>query len=174
VHPWIFAEARLRVVATELSSTALETLSQPERWPRLYGSAAYERWDIDQTCKYGGITHPEAFPPMAAIEHALVAASLRSRITFARADWTALPVDARSIDLVFSTNALPRDDKELMERVVAEWQRVLKPNGHLFLAMHNSHALDIAATFKRLGWTAVETFDAESTRLTCQPYFSSG
>jgi hypothetical protein len=172
-HPWIFAEAGLRAIATDISATALAIVAQPERWPRIYGSAAQLRWHIDQTCLHAGVVQPGAFPRMAAIERADVAAELRSRIAFARADWTALPIDAHAVDAMFATNALPRDN-EALARVAVEWQRVLKLTGHLFLAMHGAGGLDIAATFERLGWTATDAVDAEPTKLTYQPYFSSG
>jgi hypothetical protein len=36
VHPWLFADHGLSVVATDAAASALAVLSEPERWPRLY------------------------------------------------------------------------------------------------------------------------------------------
>jgi hypothetical protein len=48
VHPWLFADRGLSVVATDAAGSALAALSEPARWPRLFSRAAFERWDISE------------------------------------------------------------------------------------------------------------------------------
>jgi len=178
-HPWIFADAGLRVVATDISSAALDAVAHPERLPGVYGATAQVRWDIHQTAAYGGVANPHRFPQMAAIEKPEVARSLAHRISFARADWTSLPLENGCADVVFATNALPRDDTELVERVLLEWERVLVPSGHVFLAMHNAYDIPnvVAGFLDGRGWRAVASPAGEAGacggRSYCA-YYSSG
>jgi SAM-dependent methyltransferase len=136
VHPWLFAERGLSVIATDNAPTALATVESPERLPMLYGRAAKRRWDIDTVALYGGL-HFESFVTMPEIERPEVADPLRQRIEFVRADWASLPLPDGSVDVVFATNALPRGDDELRVRVLEEWVRVIRPGGLLFCAQHN-------------------------------------
>jgi SAM-dependent methyltransferase len=176
VHPWFFAERGFSVVATDLSSTALEALSHPERLPLLYGVPAHARWEIHESAMWGGAS-PETFAGMPALEDPEVAARLRSRIEIVASDWAAVPLPAASVDVVFATNALPRGDPRAREAVLAEWSRVIRPNGLVFVAMHNDGEPYAGRTFfQSRGWRRVDALGGErvSDAIMYQDYLSSG
>jgi hypothetical protein len=138
VHPWLFASRGLTVTATDSAGTALAALSEPGRRPNLYSSAAYERWDTATCASYAMIPHPDHFDGMPALEDAHVREVLGQRISFVVADWARLPVPAGSIDLVFATNAVPRDSEAERKAVLGEWVRVLRSGGVAYIAQHHA------------------------------------
>jgi SAM-dependent methyltransferase len=160
VHPWLFAAASLSVVATDISRTALATLTNPCALPRVYGAKAQERWDIHESAAYGG-QHPEGFEPMPDLENERTCAALRPRIEFIEADWADLPLEDASIDVVFATNALPRGDDETRASVLAEWARVARTGGLIFTQMHNDAGPMAGAFFEQLGWQRIDTLTDE-------------
>jgi SAM-dependent methyltransferase len=126
VDPWLFADRGLTVIATDISSTALETVRHPERLPQMYGREAKARWEIGESAMYGG-SHPASFEGMPNLADPDVVAALGARLEWIEADWTAVPIEDESIDVVFATNALPRNEIEERRRVVREWARVVRP-----------------------------------------------
>jgi hypothetical protein len=160
VHPWLFAAASLSVVATDVSHTALATLANPSALPRVYGAKAQERWDISQSAAYGG-HHPAPFASMPQLEDENTCAALRRRMSFIEADWARLPLEDASVDIVFATNALPRDDDEARGRVLGEWARVVRPGGLVYTQMHNDVGPSASAFFERLGWQPVDSLPEE-------------
>ncbi len=83
VHPWLFADQGLSVVATDGAGTALAALSELAHWPRLYSRAAFERWDITASASYATQGNPDHFNRMPDLEERGVRESLRHHITFA-------------------------------------------------------------------------------------------
>lgn len=177
VHPWLFAHHSLAVVATDISRTALETLKWPERLPKMYGRQAKDRWDLHEAALYGG-DHPHRFELVPNLDDPATASQLRERINFAQCDWADLPVEDASVDVIFATNALPRDDEERTRRVFAEWARVIRPRGLVFTAMHNARGATATAYFESLGWMRVSALRGEAAPNTDKPlfeeYLSSG
>ena len=100
--------------------------------------------------------------PMPELECEAVVASLRSRIRFCMADWRSIPLPDSSIDVIFATNSIPRDDVAARRAVLREWTRLLRPAGHVFLAMHNGLWPDIGEYFDGLGWRRVNALDGEA------------
>jgi SAM-dependent methyltransferase len=140
VHPWLFASRGLTVTATDSAGTAVAALSEPGRHPNLYSSAAYERWDVSGCAAYALIPHPNHFDGMPALEDDRVREPLRQRISFVVADWARLPVPSGTVDLVFATNAIPRESDAERVAVLEEWVRVLRPGGFAFIAQHHAGA----------------------------------
>jgi len=140
VHPWLFASRGLKVIATDSAATALSALSEPGRNPNLYSSAAYERWDNSTCASYAMIPHHDHFDGMPALEVEHVREELRQRIEFVVADWASVPVPSGSVDLVFATNAVPRESDSERVAVLEEWVRVLRPGGIVFIAQHHAGA----------------------------------
>jgi SAM-dependent methyltransferase len=161
VHPWLFAHHSLSVIATDISPTALDAVAHPERLPRMYGTAAKERWEVSEAAMWFGGRNPHSFEPMPDLERAETAGALRPRIRFVEADGAALPVGDASVDVLFATNALPREDFDLFERVVREWARVVRPGGFVFSAMHNGMQCDLERFSERLGWRPVDALKGE-------------
>lgn len=177
VHPWLFANAGLDVTATDVSATAIAAVSAPEVRPLLYGLAAKKRWRISEIATYGGVEH-SGFDSMPRLESKSVREVLRDNVRFLEADWTELPLADSSIDVIFSTNALPRnDDPTKRQAVFGEWSRVLRPGGHVFIAMHNGFWPDIGEHFKSLGWRRLDALTGESPtdgQSSWQEHYSSG
>jgi hypothetical protein len=138
VHPWLFADRGLTVTATDSAPSALAALSDPGRHPNLYSSAAHERWDIAACASYAMIPQPDHFDGMPALEDDRVREALLHRVTFAVADWAQVPISAGTMDLVFATNAVPRDSAAERVAVLEEWVRVLRPGGVVFIAQHHA------------------------------------
>jgi hypothetical protein len=105
VHPWLFADLGLSVVATDAARSALAALAEPARWPRLFSRSAFERWDIAESASYASQGNPDRFAGMPALEDQGVRESLRQRLTFTLADWAELPLACGSVDALFATNA---------------------------------------------------------------------
>jgi hypothetical protein len=161
VHPWLFADRGLSVVATDAAGSALATLSEPARWPRLFSRAAFERWDITESASYATQGNPESFAQMPDLEDQSAREALRQRITFALADWAALPLGSRSVDAVFATNALPRESAAEQVRVLKEWVRVVRPGGMAFIAQHNFFDSDIEPILRNAGWVEANILGGE-------------
>jgi hypothetical protein len=138
VHPWLFASLGLTATSTDSSNTALAVLSEPGRHPNLYSTAAYERWDISNCASFAMIPHPDHFDGMPALEVDQIREKLRQQLSFVVADWAHLPVPAATVDLVFATNAVPRDSNAERVAVFEEWVRVLRPGGFIFIAQHHA------------------------------------
>lgn len=176
VHPWVFAEHGLSVIATDIATTALDTVRHPERLSQVYGLTAKRRWEISENAAYGG-EFPHGFDSMPEIDRAHVADRLRERITFVEADWVALPLPEKSIDVVFATNALPRENADLRRRALEEWARVIRPGGLVFSAMHNAFDRDTEALFESRGWHRIDALGGETSparKNVYQDYRSSG
>jgi hypothetical protein len=156
VHPWLFADRGLTVTATDSATSALAALSDPGGHPSLYSSAAYERWDIATCASFAMIPHPDHFDGMPLLEDARVREELSRRITFAVADWRQLPVPPGSVDLVFATNAVPRDSAVERVAVLEEWVRVLRPGGVVYIAQHHAGDWGIEPFFRERGFVEVD------------------
>jgi hypothetical protein len=139
IHPWLLASRGLTVTATDSAETALAALSDPGLNPNLYSSAAYERWDISTCALYAMMPHPEHFAGMPRLESDHVRETLRERISFVVADWAHLPVTSGTIDLVFATNAVPRESDAERLGVLEEWVRILRPGGIVYIAQHHAY-----------------------------------
>jgi hypothetical protein len=161
VHPWLFADRGLTVTATDSATSALAALSDPDRHPNLYSSAAYERWDIATCASYAMIPHHDHFDGMPALEDDRVREALGRRITFAAADWRKLPVPAGTVDLVFATNAVPRDSADERVAVLAEWVRVLRPGGVLYVAQHHAGEWGIESFLRERDFAEVDFLGGE-------------
>lgn len=177
VHPWLFADRSFAVTATDISDTALAVVCYPEGWPRLLSRDAYERWDLENCDMYASFRQPHRFARMPDLGSPEVCQLLRGRITFVRSDWTAVPMPGGGVDAIFATNALPRDSDELRTRVLAEWARVVRPGGLVFLAQHNTPDWSIEAYFQGHGWEVANILggppvSAGATRF--QVWYSSG
>jgi Methyltransferase domain len=163
IHPWLFACRGLTVTATDCANTALAALSEPHLQPRLYSSAAYERWDISDCGSYATIPQPNHFDGMPALEHEHIREELRRRISFKVADWACLPLPDESVDFVFATNALPRNSDAEILGVLNEWIRVLRPGGVAFIAQHNPTAgLDVGSFFLAREFGGVDFVNGEA------------
>src|SRR5262249_26319910 len=152
VHPWLFADHGLSVVATDAAGSALAALSEPDSWLRLYSRVAFERWDIAESASYATQGNPDHFARMPDLEDRGVRESVRQRITFALSDWADLPLGGGSIDAIFATNALPRESSAEQLRVLKEWFRVVRPGGVVFIAQHNFFDADIEPALQDAGW----------------------
>jgi hypothetical protein len=137
VHPWLFANRGLSVIATDAAASALAVLSQPGCWPRLFSRSAFERWDIAEAASHASQGNPEHFAEMPDLENHALRELLQQRITFTLADWAELPLATGSIDAIFATNALPRKSPNNQISVLKEWARVVRPGGMVFIAQHN-------------------------------------
>lgn len=156
VHPWLFADRGLTVVATDVAPTALAALSEPAGWPRLYSRAAFERWDVAQSALYASQGNPDRFASMPTLEDPGVRRTLQRRITFATADWTELPLKRGSVDAIFATNALPRDSAAEQLGVLREWGRVVRPGGLVLIAQHNFFGSGVESILSGLGWVEAD------------------
>jgi hypothetical protein len=178
VHPWLFADRGLTVTATDSAGTAVAALSDPGRHPNLYSSAAHERWDIATCASYAMIPHPDHFDGMPALEDDRVRETLRCRITFAVADWGRLPVPADNVDLVFATNAVPRDSESERVAVLEGWVRVLRPGGVVYIAQHHAGDWGIESFFRERGFVEANFLSGEQVpdgpRGSFQIRYSSG
>jgi len=178
VHPWLFADCGMHVIATDIAATALASLSEPARWPRLYSQAAFERWDIDACAMYASQGNPHRFTRMPDLQNANIRDSLKQRITFSLADWADLPIENGSVDAIFATNALPRESEGERLRVLREWARVIRPGGIVFIAQHNFVASDVESVLRDAGWVETPIIGGERTefcgRTGFQVYYSSG
>ncbi|MGL4550288.1 MAG: methyltransferase domain-containing protein [Gemmataceae bacterium] len=161
VHPWLFADRGLSVVATDAAGLALATLAGPDRWPRLYSRAAFERWDIAQSASYATQGNPDHFERMPDLEDVGVRKSLCRRITFALSDWADLPLEGGSVDALFATNALPRESSGERSRVLKEWVRVVRPGGVVFIAQHNFFDADVEPVLRSAGWVEADILGRE-------------
>lgn len=161
VHPWLFAERGLSVIATDAAGCALAAISEPDRWPRLYSRSAFERWDIAESASYATQDNPDRFARMPDLEDRGVRESLRQRITFALSDWADLPLGGGSVDAVFATNALPRESSAEQFRVLKEWGRVVRPGGIVFIAQHNFFGSDVEPVLRGGGWVEANILDGE-------------
>jgi hypothetical protein len=161
VHPWLFAEHGLSVVATDAAGSALTALSEPHRWPRLYSQAAFERWDIAESAHYATQGNPDHFARMPDLEDRGVRESLRQRITFALSAWADLPLRSGSVDAIFATNALPRESSAEQLRVLEEWARVVRPGGIVFIAQHNFFDAGVEAVLRDSGWVEANILGGE-------------
>lgn len=161
VHPWLFAEHGLSVIATDAAGAALDALSNPDRSPRLFSQAAFERWDIAESASYATQGNPDRFDRMPDLEDQAVRESLRQRIRFALADWADLPLASGSIDAIFATNALPRESAAERLRVLNEWVRLVRPGGVVFIAQHNFFDSDIESMLQNAGWVGANILKGE-------------
>lgn len=57
--------------------------------------------------------------------------SLADRLTYLQADATSIPIPDRSFDLITTYSFLTRMSKPLMQKVLDEWFRLLKPDGEV-------------------------------------------
>ena len=155
VHPWIFADRGFQVIASDISSAAIQTVSQPHNFPRIYSRQSYDRWDISAICTWGYDTegfHPEYFSGMPDLGSTDQYASLANRISFSCCDWADVPVPDGSVDLIFAVNALPRTSNDDLERVLADWIRALRSGGCIFIAQHHpDHGVDLDSFFQGCG-----------------------
>jgi hypothetical protein len=178
VHPWLFADHGLSVVATDAAGSALAALSEPDRWPRLCSRAAFERWDIAESASYATQGNPDHFDRMPDLEDREVRESLRQRITFALSDWADLPLGGGSVDAIFATNALPRESSAEQLRVLKEWVRVVRPGGIVLIAQHNFFGSDVEPVLRSAGWVEANILGgerpAESGATGFQIRYSSG
>jgi SAM-dependent methyltransferase len=140
VHPWLFASHGLTVTTTDAAATALAALAEPARYPNLYSTAAYERWDTSTCASFAMIPHPNHFDGMPALEVDEVREALQRRITFVATDWRHLPNPSGTVDLVFATNAVPRGSAAERMAVLEEWIRILRPGGFAYIAQHHAAA----------------------------------
>jgi hypothetical protein len=161
VHPWLFADHGLSVVATDVAASALSPLSEPDRWPRLYSRAAYEQWDIAESASYATQGNPDHFERMPDLEDRGVRELLRKRITFAVSDWANLPLEGGSVDAIFATNALPRESSADQLRVLREWVRVVRPGGLAFIAQHNFYDSEVEPVLRGSGWVEANVLGGE-------------
>jgi hypothetical protein len=161
VHPWLLADRGLTVVATDAAGTALDALSEPDRWPRLYSRAAFERWDIAESATYATQGNPDHFERMPDLEDGGVREALRQRITFAPCDWADLPVGRGGVEAIFATNALPRDSAAERLGVLREWVRVVKPGGLVLIAQHNFFDSDVGLVLRDAGWVEADILGGE-------------
>ena len=177
VHPWLFADHGLLVIATDVSESALAALSEPDSWPQLYSRAAFERWDISMSASYAG-ENGDGFKRMPDLQDGSVRALLRQRITFAHSDWTNLPLASGSVDAIFATNALPRESCAEQTSVLKEWTRVVRPGGLAFIAQHNFLSSDVDQMLLNEGWMMTDILRGErptqSGKTGFQTYYSSG
>jgi SAM-dependent methyltransferase len=178
VHPWLFADHGLSVVATDAARTALDVLAEPERWPRLYSRAAFERWDIAESARFATQGNPDHFEWMPDLGDRAVRESLGQRVTFFPSDWGDLPLEARSVDAIFATNALPRESSAERLQVLNEWARVIRPGGLAFIAQHNFVESDVESILFAAGWIEADILGSGRPAQSCvtrfQMYHSSG
>ncbi len=178
VHPWLFADRELSVIATDAASSALAVLSEPSRWPRLFSRSAFERWDIAQSASYASQGNPDHFARMPDVEDQDVRESLQQRIVFALADWAGLPLESGSIDAIFATNALPRELVGDQIRVLEEWARVVRTGAIVFIAQHNFVNSDVDSVLRDAGWVETNILGGERPAQPAttgfQVYYSSG
>jgi ubiquinone/menaquinone biosynthesis C-methylase UbiE len=89
-----------------------------------------------------------------------------------------LPIDDHSVDVIFATNALPREDPTLRERALAEWLRVLRPTGFIFCAMHNPYGATAGKYLEAQGCKPIDALGGQpapaSNTPTFQEWLSSG
>jgi Methyltransferase domain len=178
VHPWLFADHSLSVVATDSARSALAALSEPNRWPRLYSRSAFEQWDIAGSACYATQGNPDHFARMPELQDCNVREYLGSRLQFVLSDWADLPSASGSVDAIFATNALPREPYTDQLRVLKEWVRVVRPGGLVFIAQHNFFDSDIAPVLKGAGWVEANVLGGEhsarSEAIEFQLRYSSG
>jgi hypothetical protein len=161
IHPWLFANCGLSVAATDSSGTALAALSEPARWPRMFSRVAYDRWNISKCASHASIPHPDYFTKMPVFEDQRVREELHQRITFARADWASLPLKSGSVDVLFATNAIPRESPRERIGVIREWVRVVRPGGVAFIAQHNPPDWHLGTFFQDHGWVETDVLGGE-------------
>ncbi len=161
VHPWLFAEHGLSVIATDIAPSALEALADPARWPRIYSRAAHERWDITEFASYASQGNPDHFTRMPALDDQGARKSLRQRIGFLVADWANLPLANASVDALFATNALPRESAAEQRRVLQEWVRVVRSGGLVLIAQHNFFDSEVASVLLAAGWVEANILAGE-------------
>jgi SAM-dependent methyltransferase len=161
VHPWLFANHGLSAVATDAAASSLAALSEPERWPRLYSRAAFERWDIAESASFATQGNPDHFERMPDLEDQRVRESLRQRISFAVNDWADLHLRAGGVDAIFATNALPRESSVEQLQVLKEWVRVVRPGGLVFIAQHNFFDADVEPVLRDAGWVNTNVLGGE-------------
>ena len=104
------------------------------------------------------LIHPERMPDL---EDRATRESLRQRITFANSDWADLPLESKSVDAIFATNALPRESSAEQLRVLKEWIRVVRPSGLVFIAQHNFFDSDVGPTLRDAGWEEANILGGE-------------
>lgn len=161
VHPWQFALQGLQVIATDAATAALDVVSQPLLWPRLYSRMAFERWDAENcstSASQGNFDHFEKMPDLQCKE---VSERLRKQISFAVADWSDLPLTSGCVDAIFATNALPRDSSDNRNKVLREWTRVMAPGGLAFIAQHNFFEPEAYSILQDAGWKHVNIMQGE-------------
>ena len=144
IDPWILAHAGLEVEATDLSPTAIEMVQHPEQWPPIYSQSAWRSWEAEQCCDYGGILdgYNSLKAPIPDLIDPDSRQALEKNLRFHVVDNRQLPFAENSIDAIFACNAVPRQDAVERRQVFDEWFRVLKPNGILFLTVHNGFAIE--------------------------------
>jgi hypothetical protein len=178
VHPWLFADHGLSVVAADAAGSALSVLSEPNAWPRLYSRAAFERWDIAESASYASQGNPERFERMPDLNDRGVMELLRQRIIFTLSDWADLPLGGESIDAIFATNALPRESSAEQVQVLSEWVRKVRPGGLVFIAQHNFFGSEIEAILRGARWFEADILGGErpgqGEATEFQVYHSSG
>ena len=180
VHPWLFAANDLSVTATEGAATALDSLSNPDHWPRMYSCSAYARWEIAAAAASASQGNPDHFEQMPDLLNPAVRELLRNRINFSLGDWADLPLQDASVDAIFATNALPRECVVERSRVLREWVRVVRPGGLVFIAQHNFCEKDVRTVLHDAGWVETNLLAGERTPLPnpsaigFQIFYSSG
>jgi SAM-dependent methyltransferase len=152
IHPWLFADRGLNVIATDAAHSALAVVSEPAAWPRLFSRSAFERWDITECALHASQRNPHHFDSMPDLQNSAVRRSLYPRVEFAAADWAKLPLESGGVDALFATNALPRETKEERDRVLQEWKRVVKRGGIAFIAQHNFFVSEFEKPLRDARW----------------------
>lgn len=155
VDPWLLAAAGLRVVAFDRAPSAVAAVGHPGRRPQVYSAAAKRAWELQDANTWTDGSSPHAFGSSPDLGHPAVLAELAPRVVALVADWRRLPLGDGAVDVLFATNALPREDGDEAVRaeVLSEWARVLRPGGTALVCMHNARHIgrEAAAFFAARG-----------------------
>lgn len=91
--------------------------------------------------------------------------TLADRITYLQADATSIPIPDGSFDLITTYSFLTRMSKPLMEKVLEEWVRLLKPDGEILTTVRITTDSSAEESFHRgsassiaFGMNKIETF----------------
>lgn len=178
IHPWLFANSGLNVIATDIAATPLSVLASIAPWHRLFSTSAFERWDLSQCSSYATQGNLDHFEGMPVLENKSVRAALQRRISLVVADWAALPLRDYSIDAIFAANSLPRGSPEEQTNAILEWTRIVKPGGLVFVVQHNFSNSIVDSLLHGAGWRSADVLAGErptqSDVTTFQTYYASG
>jgi len=166
VDPWLLAAGGLRVVAFDRAAAAIEAVAHPGRRRQVYSAAAKLAWTLEDASRWADGVSPHAFGASPDLGHPDVLAALGPRVVALVGDWARLPLAGGAVDVLFATNALPREegDEALRAAVLAEWGRVLRPGGVAVVCMHNAGQLarEARAFFAARGLREVEVRDPDA------------